>query len=219
MKHVGVRSWAEWFRALGIFDEVFLFADCCRHFEDLVPPITPFVPNWKPQRPEGRQFYAFSTKFASTAWEKELGNPPRKRGILSFVVTEALKNPKLYNEKNELTADSLEDHLYKRVPELANNQEPIIEYPHKPEGLIVANWVERKKQSVQISFSSSYAGATAEIFFGGELKKPLESHVIDGCPWIQELDAEYLYKVTIKGTDDKLFIETKAIDGVQNVTL
>src|SRR5262249_28960265 len=38
-KHIALRSWAEWFRGLGIFDEVFLFADCCRDMEDLVTPM------------------------------------------------------------------------------------------------------------------------------------------------------------------------------------
>src|SRR6185436_463900 len=77
-KHVALRSWAEWFRSLGIFDEVFLFADCCRDFEDLVAPM-PISGggDWRPQREAGRQFYVFSTKFASKAWVQALGNPPR----------------------------------------------------------------------------------------------------------------------------------------------
>ena len=37
-KHVGLRSWAEWFRTRAIFDEILMVADCCREMEDLVAP-------------------------------------------------------------------------------------------------------------------------------------------------------------------------------------
>lgn len=131
-KHIGLRAWAEWFRALGIFDEVFLFADCCRDKEDLVSPVTLDAPDWEPQREEGRQFYAFSTKLASKAWEQKLGTPPRVRGVLSFVVTEALKNPKLYNDQKELMASALERHIYATVPTYTSKQNPIIDYAHDP---------------------------------------------------------------------------------------
>jgi len=85
MKHVSLRSWAEWFRAYGIFDEVLLFADCCREQEDFVPPAAPSPPPWPRQREAGCQFYVFSTTLAAKAWEQELGKPPRYRGVLSFV--------------------------------------------------------------------------------------------------------------------------------------
>jgi hypothetical protein len=217
-KHVALRAWAEWFRALGIFDEVFLFADCCRNMEDLVSPVEITAPgDWRPQRPEGRQFYVFSTKFASTAWEQTLGKPPQVRGVLSYVVTEALKNPKLYNEQGELTASVLEAHIYKQVPDLADKQEPVIEYAHKSPELIVAKWVKREKQPVQIRFVLPAPGATADIFAGSSTKAPLDSHVIDGCDWNTELDANLLYKVAIRGTDRKCYFETSATDEVQDV--
>lgn len=91
-KHVAARAWAEWFRAMGIFDEVLLFADCCRDREDNVRVTQPLYPQWSQLRPEGRQFYAFSTRLASQAWEQSLGMPPQVRGVMSFVVDQALKN-------------------------------------------------------------------------------------------------------------------------------
>lgn len=219
-KHIGVRSWAEWFRALGIFDDVFLFADCCRDNEDLVIPVPPGTPGWTAQRPEGRQFYAFSTKLASKAWEQKLGNPPRVRGVLSFVVTEALRNPKLYNEEGLLTAAALANHIYTTVPQYTERQEPIVDYPNNPgTPFIIAKWVPRAKQTVQISFDPPQPGATAEIFVGNNMQKPLDVHVIDGAPWIQELDAGSLYKAAIRGTDRKVLFETVAVDEVQDVTL
>lgn len=219
-KHIGVRSWAEWFRALGIFDEVFLFADCCRDKEDLISPVPPGTPDWEPQRAEGQQFYVFSTKLASKAWEQQLGKPPRVRGVLSFVVTEALKNPKLYDKQGLLTASSLARHIYTTVPTYTNKQDPIVDYPNNPNiELIVAKWVPRTKQTVQITFDPVPLVGTADIFAGNDMKRPLDSHVIVGTPWIQELDAGSLYKVSIRGTDRKRLFETTAIDEVQDVTV
>jgi hypothetical protein len=220
VKHVGVRSWAEWFRALGIFDEVFLFADCCRDKEDLVFPVAPLTPDWTPQRKEGLPFYAFSTKLASKAWEQKLGKPPRVRGVLSFVVTEALKNPKLYDDQGLLTAASLQRHIYTTVPMYTDKQYPIIDYPNDPnKEIIVGRWVPRAKQIVQIQFDPPAPGSTADIFFGNNMKKPLDSHLIDSQPWIQELDAGYLYKIAIQGTQRKFLFETTAIEEVQDVTV
>jgi hypothetical protein len=168
-RHVGLRSWAEWFRALGIFDEVFLVADCCREKEDLVPPIPPAVPDWTPQRTEGRQFYAFATKLAARAWEKELGKPPRVRGVLSWVVAEALKNRKLYDDKGLLTASCLMQHIYNTVPNFSDKQEPIIDYHNNPNfEMIVAKWMPRTKQTVQFKFQPPIPGKIVDIFAGSD---------------------------------------------------
>jgi hypothetical protein len=223
-KHVALRSWAEWFRGMGIFNEVFLFADCCRDVEDLVTPMRITAPgDWTAKRGAGRQFYVFSTKFASKAWERSLGNPPQVRGVLSYVLTEALKNPKLYNAQGELTASALEAHIYKEVPSLSEKQEPVVEYAHVPDAdLIVAKWVERKQQTVHIKFDPPPAnlGVIADLFSGGAMKVPLESRVIDaGGVWVQELDANLLYKVAVRGSERKRLFETSATDEVQDVTL
>jgi hypothetical protein len=220
-KHVALRAWAEWFRVLGIFDEVFLFADCCRDLEDMVVPMPITAPgDWQPQRKAGREFYAFSTKFAAKAWEQALGKPVKVRGVLSYVVTEALRNPKLYNDKSELTASVLEAHIYREVPKLSEKQEPLIEYKHIPDAeLIVAKWVAKEQQTVHIKFDPPAAGAIADLFAGGAMKAPLQSYPIDGGVWVTELDANLLYKVAIRGTDRKTLFETSATDEVQDVTV
>ena len=53
-RHIGARAHAEWFRALGIFDEVIMVADCCRDVEDNVAPAIPDLPKWRAQRPAGK---------------------------------------------------------------------------------------------------------------------------------------------------------------------
>jgi len=221
-KHVCARSWAEWFRALAIFDEVFLFADCCRDQEDLVPPAPIVVPPWKLERTsEGRHFYAFSTKLGSKSWEMPLGAPPNVRGAMSFVVNEALKNPKLYDKEGLLTASALGDHIYSAVPKFSQKQNPVVDYdknPTLPE-LVIAKWIPRTMQTIQIDFNPEIPGGMADLFAGSNTNKPLGSHAMDGQPWIQQLDAGCLYKVTIRGTDRRTLFETNAIDEVQIVTV
>ncbi len=83
-----------------------------------------------------------------------------RSGVLSYVATEALKNPKPYNSQGELTASALEAHIYNEVPKLSDKQEPVIEYARKPNAeLIIAKWVERKRQRVQIRFVPPLLGA------------------------------------------------------------
>lgn len=220
-KHVALRAWAEWFRGLGIFDEVFLFADCCRDLEDMVPPMPITTPgDWQPQRKAGREFYVFSTKFHAKAWEQPLGKPTKVRGVLSYVLNEALRNPRLYSDQGELTASALETHIYKEVPKLSEKQEPVVEYRHIPDAeVIVAKWVPKKQQTVQIKFEPAIPGATADLFAGGNTKKPLASYQVDGAVWATELDANLLYKVAIRGTDRNKLFETSATDEVQDVTV
>jgi hypothetical protein len=51
------------------------------------------------------------------------------------------------------------------------------------------------------------------------MKAPLQSHVINGQTWVQQLDANLLYKVAIRNTSRKCLFETSATDEVQDVTV
>src|ERR1035437_9470527 len=205
-RHIGARAHAEWFRALGIFDEVILFADCCRDLEDNVPPAILDLPKWHPQRPAGRHFYAFPTMLASKAWEREFGNPATVRGIFSYVVVEALNNPKLYTSRSEEHTSELEKHIYQTVPNLNGKQSPIVDYPRdfladasKPE-IIFAKWFQRSRQRVHIEFDPPIAGGTADLFRGVGVGTPLATKSTDQT-WVDDWDAGFLYKVAIRGTN------------------
>lgn len=217
--HLGARAHAEWFRSLGIFDEVILFADCCRDQEDNVPPTNPVLPAWRRLRPEGRHFYAFPAMLGSKAWERGFGKPETVRGIFSYVVVEALNNAKLYDENGCLPASALERHLYTTVPELNGKQNPIIDYLHDPTkpDIVFAKWFQRARQKVQIDFSPPCPGVVADLFRGNNTGKPLDSHPADQT-WSDEWDAGWLYKVAIRGTDRKCLFEVTGSDEVQFVT-
>jgi hypothetical protein len=175
--NVGGRAYAEWFRARGIFEQVILFADCCRDLEDNVSPAILELPPWPIGRaPAGRQFYALPTMLGSRAYEREFGKPPVVRGIFSYVVVEALKNPKLYNDEGSLLASSLEQHLYTTVPSLNGKQDPIIDYPRNGPEIIFAKWFTRARQRVQIDVVPPYPGGTADLFRGVGSGTPIASH-------------------------------------------
>lgn len=218
--HVGARAHAEWFRSLGIFDEVILFADCCRDQEDNVPPTNPVMPAWRRQRKEGRHFYAFPTMVGSKAWERGFGMPATVRGIFSYVVVEALNNSKLYDENGCLSASALEKHLYTTVPALNDKQNPIIDYPHDPTkpDIVFAKWFQRARQKIQIDFLPPCPGLVADLFRGNNTGKPLDSHPTDQA-WSDEWDAGWLYKVAIRGTDRTKLFEVTGSDEVQCVSV
>jgi hypothetical protein len=216
--HVGARAHAEWFRARGIFDEVILFADCCRDVEDNVSPAPLSLPQWPVGRnTESRYFYAFPTMLGSKAYERAFGDPPYVRGIFSYVVVNALNNPKLYNQENALLATTLEDHLYTTVPALNGKQNPIIDYPHNitEKDLVFAKWFTRARQTVKIEFVPPVPGATAELYRGFGVGPPLATHPADRT-WIDDLDTGPIYKVAIQGTGRKHLFEVTGNDEVQH---
>jgi len=218
--HIGVRAHAEWFRALGIFDEVVVFADCCRDVEDNVPPTPPYaLPSaWKAQRKEGRQFYAFPTMLGSKSWERGFGNPEKVRGIFSYVVVEALNNQKLYTDEGTLPASALEQHLYATVPDLNGKQNPIIDYARndKSPEIILAKWYQRARQKVNVHFKPSIPEARAQIFRGVGSGTPLATAPADH-DWSIDLDAGFLYKVTIPDSGRSKLFEVMGNDEVQDV--
>jgi hypothetical protein len=205
-------------------DEVVLFADCCRDFEDNVPPAIIDLPPWQPKRPEGRHFYAFPTMLASKAWERTFGNSGVMRGIFSYVVVEALNNPKLYTGPGTLPASELEKQIYKTVPDSNGKQNPIVDYPHdylsdpNKSEIIFAKWFQRAQQEVRIEFQPPCPGGTAELFRGVGVGMPLATSSTDNS-WIDSWDAGFLYKVAVQGTNRSKLIEVTGNDKVQIVSV
>ena len=147
------------------------------------------------------------------------GTPPRKRGVLSYVVSEALKDSRLYDESGLLTGSALERHVYATVPMLTDKQSPIVDYERIPDKeMIIARWVPRTKQTIQVTFASAASG-TAEIFFGNNMRKPFASYRFGQLPLVLDLDAGFLYKIAICGSDRKALFETIPTDEVQDVRI
>ena len=220
-RHIRGRAYAEWFRGLGIFDEVILFQDCCRDEKSNVPPTIPVLPGWKRQTSqEGRQFYAAPTQFGSKSWEQPLGSPAEVRGVFSYALIEALNNPTLYDPTSGcLTGSVLEKHLYTSIPSLNDKQSPAIDYPHDPTipEIVFAKRAAPKQLKARITFDAKYAGLIAKIYLGTDTKSALQEHPVDGNSWDFPVTPNCLYKVAVEGTESSVLFESNAAKEVISV--
>lgn len=211
--HLGGHSYAEWFRAAGVFDEVILFVDCCRDQKDAVALTQPSMTILPPQRQPARNFYAAATQLASPSFEKPLGNAGEVSGVFSYVLMQALESASLCDPAGMLTGKLLASHLYKEVPLLQEGQQPDIDY--KPEQDIA--FVKRpapKKPKASISFGApDLAGKQARLV-GKNYPQPDAVQTVNAQPWVVALDPS-LYGLDVPGTPytKKLF----EIDGNQEV--
>jgi len=206
--HLGGNAYAEWFRALGVFDEVVLLLDCCRDEKQNIGLTPPSMPRLEAKRTPARRFYAAATQMGSESWEKDFGSPPEKRGVFSHALIEALTSSSLCNPLGQLTGKVLAAQLYKDVPVLQSGQDPDINY--KPEQDIV--FVKRlapKKPRVSITFDPGLAGKKV-LLIGKDYPDPDADHVIvKDQTWELVLDP-FNYKLQIQDSDMKKLFE---VDG------
>jgi Caspase domain len=218
--HMGGRAYAEWFRARGIFDEVILFADCCRDNKPNVPLQIPQLPHGlRPQREEGRQFYAAPAKLGFQAWERDWGEPPEVRGGFSYALIKALNDPTLCDADRNLTGSKLAKRLYVTVPPHNNMMSPMIDYPNdptKPE-IIFVRRQEFVSPKAIIRFSSKYRGKIARFYFGADTQNPIDQRIVDDESWEIPVELNRFYKVEIADTTVSKPFEP--IEAVTNVTL
>jgi hypothetical protein len=211
--HLGGFSYAEWFRASGVFDEVILFVDCCRDQKDLVALTPPPMQTLAGQRQPARHFYAAATQLASPSFEKPLGNPVEVRGVFSFVLMQALQSASLCDSSGVLTGKLLAAQLYKDVPVLQNNQQPDIDYKAEFDVAFVKRLAPTKPRVI-VSFSAAdLIGKTAELI-GRNYPTPEATRIVDANAWSLLLDpAAYILQVPGSPYQKKLF----EVDGQQEV--
>jgi hypothetical protein len=116
--HVPGHPYAEWFRAAGAFDELFLFMDCCRDDASNTPPRNcPFgVLQGDPNRV--KRFYASATQWGHSAWEGPVdASSTQKRSYFSFALLEALNNG-IRDAQGRLTGNILAGYIKTRVNDL-----------------------------------------------------------------------------------------------------
>jgi hypothetical protein len=214
-RHVACRSYAEYFRARGIFDEVLLFADCCRDLKNMVQLQSPPLPPLPLERTPGRYFYAASTKLGSQSWEKFLGVPAAKRGVFSYALMEALTNPDICDDQGQLTADVLRKFLEAKVPKLADKQIPEIHYQPGDANLVIIKKPSRPKANIE--FAARYTGKCARLYFGTDTKNPIaEEQIQNDKPWQVSVQLNHIYKVAVDGTGcAKLFEASEAVTDVR----
>jgi Caspase domain len=214
-RHAATRSYAEYFRARGIFDEVLLFADCCRELKNMVPLQSPPLPSLSLEQRPGRYFYAASTALGSKSWEKFLGNPAARRGVFTYALMEALNNPDICDDQGRLTADVLRKFLEAKVPELADKQVPDIDFRPSDADLVIIKKPSRPKANIE--FAAQYAGKSAKLYLGTDTKNPIaEERIQNDKPWQVSVRLNHIYKVAVDGTSAaKLFEALEAITDVR----
>jgi Caspase domain len=215
--HLGGFSYAEWFRAAGIFDEVILFVDCCRDQKDAVALTPPSMQILTPQRAVAKHFYAAATQMGAQSFEKSFSNPAEVRGVFSFVLMQALQSSSLCDASGVLTGKLLAAQLYKDVPTVQNNQQPDIDY--KPEfDIALVRRLSPTKPKVTITFSDAIlVGKTAQLI-GRNYPTPDASCIVDNKPWTVLLDPSP-YILQVPGAPyAKKFFEVDGQQGGQNVS-
>lgn len=110
------QKYKESIRQFGYFEEIFLFADCCRNTKINVKPLQPTFAPFEPSPLSGstRLFIGYATQYQDQSFEAETGNS-EMRGVFTRVLIEALKGAAA-DENGVITADGLRDYLYLHTP-------------------------------------------------------------------------------------------------------
>jgi hypothetical protein len=198
--HLGGLSYAEWFRAPGVFDEVLLFVDCCRDLKDAVALMPPTMTPLDPQRAPGKSFYAAATQLASPSFEKPLGTPTRVRGVFSYALMQALRSQSLCDANSMLTGKLLASQLFNTVPALQGGQDPYIAYQADPaRDIDIVKRANATLPSLCITFTDlTLTGQTAQLI-GQHYPDPDVIRTVGDVPWCLKLNAG-LYSVKVPGS-------------------
>ena len=127
-RYVEGRKRANLFVEAAVFDEVFLFMDCCRVPDDALHnlPDPHFTAN-----PDAalnvRTMYSFASQFGQAAREKDIDQDGKFHGIFSRAVLEGLRGAAVTAERT-ITHHSLETYVVRRFKDLRDSdskQEPV----------------------------------------------------------------------------------------------
>jgi hypothetical protein len=162
LQHLPGLSYAEWFRTAGAFDEILLFADCCRDQKNNVVPVSPTFPSLYGDRNRVKVFYAAATGFNATAWERDFGDPPVRRGIFSFALMEILERRDVLGENGQLTAETLMRYLRNRVQELKAEQTPRFVHDASPD-IVLCERSATEQPNLQIRILSVPPGLSVKL--------------------------------------------------------
>jgi hypothetical protein len=204
LQHLAGLAYAEWFRAAGAFDEIVLFTDCCRDQKTNVVPNVPAFPITLGERNRVKVFYAAATGLNSKAWERDLGNPPTRRGIFSFVLMQALEMGAARDANGRLTARALKTHIENGVQQLKAEQRPRFLHDASDADDIV--FLEKPADgplNVTFSFSEKYYGAFVKLIGS---KYPREDEELKAGPGLMRKYLPFgLYKLIAENGESRLF--------------
>jgi Caspase domain len=131
---------------LKLFDEVFLFMDCCRSTSECAQLFMPYGDDKAEDYWKVRRFYAYGARAGKEARERDFGDG-KVHGIFTRTLLDALRGAAYDPEDpSKITAESLQNVLYNAYPEHMDPQlradpnvpnEPEVVFERKPEKLVV----------------------------------------------------------------------------------
>lgn len=137
--HLVGRPYAEWFVNAGLFDEVLLLMDCCQEpYPRVAPNPVHYVDRVSPGWDQRKLFVGCGALWRRSAREKVIDGTPR--GVFTIALLEGLRGGARDPSSGSVTSRSLEEYLYRRMPELLSaeersdadiSQEPEIDYRPK----------------------------------------------------------------------------------------
>jgi hypothetical protein len=191
--HIPGHPYAEWFRAAGAFDEIFLFMDCCRDDASNTPPRScPFgALQGDPNRV--KRFYASATQWGLSAWEGPVGGSPMQtRSFFSFALLEALNNG-IRDAQGRLTGNVLAGYIKTRLNDLRTGagqaQDPQFLYDPQND-IVLIDQVGNLAGTVNITLSNNLTedvrllGSSLQLMHTNPL---LSNPAASSNPWILPL--------------------------------
>jgi hypothetical protein len=162
---------ADQLTAVGRFDEILLFMDCCRVTHVLLDPFK--IPIDEKEDPAAarnvKRFYAFATGFGSTAREREDGGVIR--GIFSRILLDGLRNAPA-DENGRRTTTQLRKYLETEMGKISIDGEPLVpKFPASDEIVLAENLVP-SLTTVDLTFGQPTAGI--EVLDGGNGLAPVQ---------------------------------------------
>jgi hypothetical protein len=167
--HVMARVYALYFLNAAIFDEIVVFMDCCRA---LYNRLSPRFPTYIDVNAMGgldgqrRAFFAFATKWAQNAREKQIAG--KSQGIFTAALLKGLRRAGA-DETGTITSSSLRNYLlshmrdFLTVEERADPNMPKQPYIPAPAVELVFGTTEPPKATVRVTTPGHAAGQPTQI--------------------------------------------------------
>lgn len=131
---------------LRLFDEVFLFMDCCRSSSECAQLFMPYGDDTAPDFHKVRRFYAYGARAGKEARERDFGEGTF-HGVFTRTLLDGLRGAAYDPEEPvKITAESLQNLLYNAYPDHMDPalradpdipNEPEVVFERKPEKLVV----------------------------------------------------------------------------------
>ncbi|HEV7333087.1 MAG TPA: hypothetical protein VGN63_18780 [Flavisolibacter sp.] len=213
---------ANWFCENDLFDEIFLFMDCCRD-KVTAASINTFLPA-KGDSDKAKRFYAFASRWSRKTRERPMPDENNKvRGVFTKTLLKALEGAAAMAEKNNklfghITFESLQSYLINNMKHFMDTPSPTDSEPVEPD---VDYFPKSARDTVVVGTSvpdfevtiKAPAGASGEVgVYSSVLKAYVKRFQAAELPKQIALPREeYILVATVNG---QLYSEPIKVEGV-----